>query len=81
LWHKASVRCGACYRDPPGKAVEAILRRPGVSSLQISFREDRAPASHAMPPGGFRLAGVNRWNLGAGLRAGEDLKTHLPFAK
>jgi hypothetical protein len=32
-------------RDPPGKAIEAILRRPEVSSLQISFREDRALAS------------------------------------
>jgi hypothetical protein len=34
-----------------------------------------------MPPGGFRLAVVNCWNLGAGLRAREDLETYLPFAK
>jgi hypothetical protein len=43
-------------RDPPGKAIEAILRRPEVSSLQMSFREDRALAP-AMPPSGFRVGG------------------------
>ena len=40
---------------------------PGVSSVQITFHEDKDPERHAMPPGGFRLAVVNAWNLPAGL--------------
>ena len=40
---------------------------PGVSSVQITFHEDRDAARHAMPPGGFRLAVVNAWNLQSGL--------------
>ena len=39
---------------------------PGVSSVQITFHEDRAPEHHAMPPGGFRLAIVNAHSLAAG---------------
>ena len=42
---------------------------PGVSSVQITFHEDKAPEHHAMPPGGFRLAIVNAPTLAAG-RAG-----------
>jgi hypothetical protein len=30
-----------------------------------------------MPPGGFRLAVVNCWDLSVGLRAREDLKNHF----
>jgi hypothetical protein len=74
-------RKGPRYRHPPGEVVEAILSRPEVSSVQITFREDRAPANHAMPPGGFRLAVVNCWSLRAGLHAREDLKPHFSSAK
>ncbi len=44
---------------------------PGVSSVQITFHEDKAPEHHAMPPGGFRLAIVNATSLEAG-RAGRE---------
>jgi hypothetical protein len=44
---------------------------PGVSSVQITFHEDKAPEHHAMPPGGFRLAIVNALSLEAG-RAGRE---------
>jgi hypothetical protein len=54
-------------------AVEDLRRLPGVSSLQITFHEDRAPEAHAMPPGGFRLAVVNCWDLAVGLLARERL--------
>jgi hypothetical protein len=30
---------------------------------------------------GYERGATNRWNLGAGLRVREDLKTHLSFAK
>jgi hypothetical protein len=52
----------------------ALLRRlPGVSSIQVTFHEDRAPETHAMPPGGFRLAIVNTWDLGVGLAVRDRL--------
>ena len=50
---------------------------PGVSSVQITFHEDKAPEQHAMPPGGFRLAIVNAWNLQPGLAGRELLRTHF----
>lgn len=61
------------YRHPPRKLVDEILRMPDISSLQITFHEDRAPEAHAMPPGGFRLAIVNCWDLQAGKAAREKL--------
>ena len=51
------ARCGGC---------------PSVSSVQITFHEDKEPEQHAMPPGGFRLAVVNAPSLQAGL-AGREL--------
>ena len=50
-------------------AVDALLRDPDVSSIQITFDDATAPALHAMPPGGFRLAIVNCWELDAGRAA------------
>jgi hypothetical protein len=41
---------------------------PGVTSVQITFFEDRPPAAHTMPPGGFRLAVINSVDLDAGVR-------------
>jgi hypothetical protein len=54
-------------------AVEDLRRLPGVSSVQITFHEDRPAEAHAMPPGGFRLAIVNCWDLAVGLLARERL--------
>jgi len=45
--------------------------------VQITFHEDRAPESHAMPPGGFRLAIVNGFDLQATLAARSRLKQHF----
>ena len=50
---------------------------PGVTSVQITFHEDRAPEQHAMPPGGFRLAIVNGFDLRAASAARERLKEHF----
>jgi len=37
--------------------------------VQITFHADRPPATHPMPPGGFRLAVVNCLDLAAGRAA------------
>jgi hypothetical protein len=57
---------GPHYRHPPESLVEALKNRPGISSIQITFHEDRDPRRHAMPPGGFRLAIINCFDLDAG---------------
>lgn len=68
---------GRTYRHPPPAQIEEIKRIPGVSSVQVTFHEDRAPELHAMPPGGFRLAIVNGFDLSAALAARERLKAHF----
>jgi len=68
---------GRRYRHPPQALVDAIRRTPGVTSVQISFHEDRAPEHHAMPPGGFRLAIVNGFDLGQTLAARERLREYF----
>ena len=65
---------GRCYRHPVPAMVEEVKRMPGVTSVQITFHEDRAPESHAMPPGGFRLAIVNGFDLPATLAARARLR-------
>ncbi len=64
---------GLEYRHPPRDLVEEICAEPQVSSVQITFHEDRPASWHAMPPGGFRLAIVNCWDLQAGLAARDRL--------
>ncbi len=54
------------YRHPDPALVARLSRVSGVSSVQITFHEDRPTGSHAMPPGGFRLAIVNAYDLAAG---------------
>ena len=68
---------GGGYRHPPPALVDEVKRMPGVSSVQITFREDWAPDRHAMPPGGFRLAIVNSVDLPGALAARERLKRHF----
>ena len=60
---------GREYRHPPPQLVAEVRQMPHVTSVQITFHEDRPAAAHAMPPGGFRLAVVNCTNLAAGLAA------------
>jgi hypothetical protein len=45
--------------------------------VQITFHEDMEPERHAMPPGGFRLAVVNAWDLQSGVAGRELLRTHF----
>ena len=51
------------YRHPPAILIDEIKQRTGVSSVQITFHEDLPPDRHSMPPGGFRLAVVNAFDL------------------
>ncbi|MDR3533039.1 MAG: hypothetical protein P4L90_21080 [Rhodopila sp.] len=64
---------GRAYRHPPAAVVDEVLGFDGVSSVQITFHENKDPAHHAMPPGGFRLAVVNARTLAAGRAARERL--------
>ena len=64
---------GVQYRHPPAELVDRLRATDGVSSIQITFHEDRSPASHSMPPGGFRLAIVNVFDLQVGRRVREEL--------
>ena len=67
-------RHGRRYRHPPRRVVDEMRRQRHISSVQITFHEDRDPTLHAMPPGGFRVALVNCWDLAAGKRARERLR-------
>ncbi len=50
-----------------------MLAHPDITSIQITFHEDKPPRTHSMPPGGFRLGIINCWELAAGLHARERL--------
>jgi hypothetical protein len=63
------------YRHPPALVVADIAAGTEVSSVQITFHDDKLPGQHSMPPGGFRLAIVNAWSLQAGADARERLRT------
>jgi hypothetical protein len=60
--------------QPPATRVADLLKRPHISSIQITFEADKAPELHAMPPGGFRLAIVNCRDLDAGRAVRAELK-------
>jgi hypothetical protein len=64
---------GVQYVHPPEDLVDGLRRTPNVSSIQITFHEDRPPGAHSMPPGGFRLAIVNCWDLQTGFEVREQL--------
>jgi len=68
---------GSRYTPPPQALQRAILAMPGISSLQITFHEDRAAGRHAMPPGGFRVAIVNCWDHAGGNSARDRLREHF----
>jgi hypothetical protein len=68
---------GPRYRHPPECLVEQLKRMPSVSSVQITFHQDFPPEQHAGPPGGFRLAIVNCWELEAGRAARERLHAYF----
>jgi hypothetical protein len=65
---------GPRYRHPPHALIEETRAIPSVSSVQITFYEGDAPDTHSMPPGGFRLAVINCWDLDAGIAARKKLE-------
>ena len=71
---------GRGYRHPPASLIRDIERQPGVASVQITFHEDKDPAHHPMPPGGFRVAIVNCTDLTAGRQARERLHRNIVAA-
>jgi hypothetical protein len=64
---------GVEYRHPPPALVSELAAHESISSVQITFHEDRPAWAHAMPPGGFRLAIVNCLDLDAGVAARQQL--------
>jgi hypothetical protein len=68
---------GVRYRHPPPALIAQVKAIPDVASVQITFHEDKEPARHAMPPGGFRLAVINAWSREAGCAGRELLRAHF----
>ena len=64
---------GRRYSIDP-RAVDELRAWRGISSIQITFDPMKPPEHHAMPPGGFRLALVNCWDLRAGFAVRERLR-------
>ncbi len=64
---------GVPYTHPPKDLVDELRARPGVSSIQITFHDDRPLEAHSMPPGGFRLAIVNCHDLDLGRAIRDEL--------
>jgi hypothetical protein len=60
---------GLNFKHPDPQTQLRVRSMPAVSSLQITFHEDRPAASQAMPPDGFRLAVINCWEHSAGVAA------------
>lgn len=71
-------RHGHAFRHPRPHAQSAVRVMPQVSSLQITFYEDKPPEAHPMPPGGFRLGIVNATDLEAGQQARRALAASFP---
>ena len=68
---------GRRYRHPQPALVQEVAGMPGISSVQITFHEDRPPERHSMPPGGFRVAVINAFDLDQGKAAREVLRRHF----
>src|SRR5437016_1602912 len=46
-------RHGRRFNHPEPEHLARVRQMPGVSSLQTTFHQEKAPEAHAMPPGGF----------------------------
>jgi hypothetical protein len=63
----------------PTAELQAKIRSlPHISSLQITYYEQRPGVMHPMPPGGFRLGLINCTDLDAGFAARRLLATAFP---
>jgi len=69
---------GFQFRHPSQKQQDEVLAMKNITSLQITFHEANAASSHAMPPGGFRLAIVNAMDLPSGLAARAKMRSWFP---
>lgn len=65
---------GRSYLPPDEREVRDLRDEAEISSVQITFHPDRPASSHSMPPGGFRLAVINAWDLAAGHRVRDRLR-------
>jgi len=68
---------GVRYPALDDSSLADFREREAISSLQITFHPDLAPELHAMPPGGFRLAVINCWDLEVGFKVREELALRL----
>lgn len=59
---------GSAFAHPPAAIADGLRATVGISSIHFPFDAGRPAATHAMPPGGFRLAVINSFNLAVGLR-------------
>jgi hypothetical protein len=66
------------FRHPPQGMQDCIRQITGVTSLQITFYEEKAPNIHPMPPGGFRIGIVNCTDLASGEEARRALASAYP---
>jgi hypothetical protein len=64
---------GPRYKKPDHRVLDEFLTWESVSSIQLTFHDDKPPEMHSMPPGGFRLAIVNCWNLEVGFKVRDRL--------
>src|SRR5207245_8359087 len=64
---------GLHYMKPDDRAVNEFLSWQDVSSIQMTFHDNKPPEMHSMPPGGFRLAIVNCWDSEMGFKVPERL--------
>jgi hypothetical protein len=58
---------GRTFSHPSPDKIARLRAAPHVSSVQITFHAGQPCSLHAMPPGGFRLAIINTWDLATGL--------------
>ena len=71
-------RHGQAFKHPAPEALARVRTMSGVSSVQITFHEEKKPEQHAMPPGGFRLGIVNAFDLESGHAARSVLARSWP---
>lgn len=67
------MKHGKVPKHPTPEVQGKIRAMSGVSSLQITFFEEKPDEAHTMPPGGFRLAVINATDFAAGIAARAEL--------
>ena len=67
------------WKKPSEYEIQSLPHLYKISSVQLPFHEGQPAEQHSMPPGGFRLAVINGFNLDECLKAREHLA--MSFAK